>query len=115
RERGRAIVRLRGIEPDRLAAARNRHVPFLREPLGTEIQRLNANVARPERLELVREPLGALRISGAPDDASPELRVALIAIPPGARRLFLDVLMKMFAVDPAVHLFARRQRPFEQR
>ena len=41
--------------------------------------------------------------------------MALIAIPPGDRRLLLDVLVQMSAVDPAVRLFAGRQRPFEQR
>ena len=106
RERGRPIVGLRGIECDRLAAARHRHLPFLREPLRTEIQRLDANVTHPEGLERVREPRRAFRIGGAPDDASPELGMTLIAIPPRDRRLLLDVAVQMSSVDPAVGLFS---------
>jgi hypothetical protein len=76
---------------------------------------LNANVRHSKCLEPVREPRGVLSVSGTADDASPEFRVPLVAIPPGNRRLLLDVAMKMFAVNPGVCLFAGRQRPFEQR
>jgi uncharacterized protein YicC (UPF0701 family) len=107
RERRSAIVGLRGIENDRLAAARHSHFPFLREPLRAEIQRLNTDVAHAQRLELPCQPRGVLRIGGCSDDASPEFRMTLIAVPPGDHRLFLDQPVKVSAVDPAVRLFAR--------
>ena len=95
------VVRLGGVDAQRLAAAAHRDLPGLRQPLRLEIERLDPHVRQAKALELRGQPLGALMVGRGPGDAAPELRMPLIAVAAGDLRLF---------DDQGVHALGRRWR-----
>ena len=109
-----AVERLRAFEPHGLSSAGHDHLPGLRHPLRFEIQRLDSDVGQTGRLELRRQPLRAFAIGRRAGDAAPELRMDVVAIAPGNERLLDDIPVHALAVDRAVALSARRQRPSQE-
>jgi hypothetical protein len=72
------------------------------------------DIHQADGLEFLSQPFRGLGVTGRADNAAPELRVSLIAIPARDSGLLNNGAVEMFAIDGGVTLFARRKRPFEE-
>src|SRR5690242_20678386 len=72
------------------------------------------DIRHADGLEFCSQPFRRLRVTGGADNAAPELRVSLIAVPARNSSLLNNVAVDMFAVDSSIALFTRSKRPFEE-
>src|SRR5271165_7236863 len=73
------------------------------------------DVGQTELAKLGEHPLRVLCVGLAPDDAAPELRVAMVAIPAGHGSQVVYILDEMFAVNERVGLVGGREAPADLR